>query len=45
MEKYNVYMDIYKGIKAQRQQGQVASPSLTQEAGKIGTEISALLDD
>ncbi len=45
MEKYNVYMDIYKGIKAQRQQGQVASPSLTQEAGKIGTEISALLDE
>lgn len=45
MEKYNVYMDIYKGIKAQRQQGQAAGTSLTQEAGKIGTEISTLLDE
>lgn len=45
MEKYNIYMDFYNTIKGQKQRGEAIDNSLTQQAGKVGTEISSLLEE
>ncbi|MCY6355159.1 methyl-accepting chemotaxis protein [Clostridium sp. ZS2-4] len=44
-ENYNVYMDLYEKIKEKRQRGEVIDASLAQQAGKVGSEISNLLEE